>query len=500
MRDRITLSKQGTALLETVKPRLLMGGQDDYIPLRIAFGRSLQIKQASPVFDLKGEDLKTTRSPKSLPLSTFEQEHGLVFQTLLSQLYQTKIEDDNYIDKLVLHIEHGLWMIYNETEKIKGYDYISTLVGSLMGSTSSKGTTSESRTSILDTSVLKLHIGQDKKGNSVDCNINTANNPHVAIMGGSGSGKTYFLKHFLKEIREQSDYETHFIIFDYKDGDIATDKAFQAATRADLIDMKTQPLPLNIFKGANTETEHRERAMQVVNIVKNVEANIGKVQENNLYQAILNSYENDTLPDFGTVRDELQKINSKADSLTSVLRPLVDLNYFAKNTESVHDTWTNRTLIVDIHQIESKELVVFFILNQLHQELKRLGVSPQNPNTKAKKIRTFIVIDEAHYFLANKKRAKILENMIRDVRSAGGAVVLASQSPDDYDKSDFNFLELIEFAFVLKSTPDSHTFLEKKFSLKTVEAKQLLLQVGGIARGEAYMKVGNGVVLVELCK
>ncbi|HWY13025.1 MAG TPA: hypothetical protein VN026_16940, partial [Bacteroidia bacterium] len=101
---------------------------------------------------------------------------------------------------------------------------------------------------------------------------------------------------------------------------------------------------------------------------------------------------------------------------------------------------------------------------------------------------------------ANAKRAKILENMIRDIRSAGGAIILASQSPDDYDKGYFNFLELIEFPIILKSTPNSHKFIEQKFSLKAQNAKELLREIGTLKRGEAYLNNLGSITLAELVK
>ncbi|MEK7253458.1 MAG: DUF87 domain-containing protein, partial [Bacteroidota bacterium] len=128
--------------------------------------------------------------------------------------------------------------------------------------------------------VLDIRIGLEKKSRSpVTYAINTANNPHVGVMGGSGSGKTYFLKHLLRQIRQQSGFETNFLIFDYAKGDIANDRQFLQDTRATLVDVKRQPLPLNIFaENADDEAEQRRRAEKIVGIFKNVEASFGKVQ------------------------------------------------------------------------------------------------------------------------------------------------------------------------------------------------------------------------------
>lgn len=501
MKDRIILSENASLQLDTVKRRLQLSGQDDYIPLRIAFGRSLQSKAEAEVQPTNEPPKNAKR--KSLQLTTFEQKEALLFRALISQRYKKKVEADEYVDLLTRHIEHGLWLIAAETEKISGYDYIVMISNATNISSSTKNepnTLSEKNNTTTD--VVKVRIGIEKQTQKpIEYTINTANNPHFAIIGGSGSGKTYFLRHLLTEIRKASDYHTHFVIFDYKDGDIAKNKAFVEQSSATVLDLTKNPLPLNIFVGAKSESEQKRRAERIVEIVKNVEANIGKVQEDNLYNAIMTAYQNESpYPDFSSIREELKKINPKADSLTSVLRPLVEQGYFASKEQQIYGSWLTRTLIIDIHEIERKELVCFFVLNQIYQELKQLGEAPLNASTNARKLRMVIVIDEAHYFLQNSKRAKVLEKMIREIRSSGGAVILASQSPDDYDQSEFNFLELMQFPIVLNATPNSHKFLEQKFGLNTQQAKLMLQDITKLNQGEAYLLVDNKPVLSQLCK
>ena len=215
----------------------------------------------------------------------------------------------------------------------------------------------------------------------------------------------------------------------------------------------------------------------------------------------MNAYQNSvTYPDFDAIREELRLINARPDSLSSVLRPLVEQHYFTKSDEIIWANWTNKTLIIDLHQIERKDLVCFLVLDQIFSELKRLGDAPFNKEKGARKIRTVVVIDEAHNFLSVPKRAKILERMIREVRSMGGMVILASQSPDDYNTAQFDFLELLEFPIVLKSTPQSAKFLEQKFSVSASQAKELLKDIGKLNQGEGYLLYDKKLVLTELCK
>jgi hypothetical protein len=128
--SRITLSKLATQQLDTVKRRLKLAGQDDYIPLRICFGRSLQVNKEPKIFD-KTEELdriKNVKKEKVIHLTAFEQQEGVLIRALLSQKYGRKIQDDEYIKLLTKHIEHGLWIVAKETENLSGYDYIATIL------------------------------------------------------------------------------------------------------------------------------------------------------------------------------------------------------------------------------------------------------------------------------------------------------------------------------------------------------------------------------------
>ena len=50
-------------------------------------------------------------------------------------------------------------------------------------------------------------------------------NSHLAIMGKPGTGKTQFILKILADIRQQSNYQTNFIYFDYK-GDVVDNERF----------------------------------------------------------------------------------------------------------------------------------------------------------------------------------------------------------------------------------------------------------------------------------
>jgi DNA sulfur modification protein DndE len=73
-------------------------------------------------------------------------------------------------------------------------------------------------------------------------------NSHLAIMGKPGVGKTQFLLKILADIRIQSNYQTHFIYFDYK-GDVVDNARFLELARVQPFRLLQggQNLPINPF-------------------------------------------------------------------------------------------------------------------------------------------------------------------------------------------------------------------------------------------------------------
>jgi len=73
-------------------------------------------------------------------------------------------------------------------------------------------------------------------------------NSHLAIMGKPGVGKTQFLLKILADIRIQSNYQTHFIYFDYK-GDVVDNARFIEVAKVQTFRLLQgdQSLPVNPF-------------------------------------------------------------------------------------------------------------------------------------------------------------------------------------------------------------------------------------------------------------
>ncbi|GAB4407843.1 MAG: hypothetical protein Fur0044_00950 [Anaerolineae bacterium] len=512
--SKLVLSSYATDQMYRVRRRLNLEGKDDLYTLRIALARSIQLetklKTTSPVEAVArvGGDGKR----KEITIPTLVQKDSILFRALLQQFYKRKLTDDEYQELLLRHIEHGLEVIDSETENFKGYEYLAAIAQSGIYQLKSPPVQPETATQSGFSDVLSIRVGVEKNTSQpIVINFNKTDehsNNYVGIVGKPGSGKTYFAKYFLTELRKASRFETNFVIFDYAKGDIADDSSFVANTRAGVLAVDKTPIPINIFTASTAPApDKRFSAEKIVRTIRDVEANIGKVQENNLYEAIMNAYqraasESIPHPDFQLVREELEAIRDTPDSLTSVFRPLTEHNLFATWDRPTWDSLLDKTVIFDIHRLPAlKDLCVFLVLNEMYRQLMLLPDSKVDPVSKAREMRTMIVIDEAHHFLKSKKRVSVLENIIREIRSKGASVMLLSQSPDDYDQTEFNFLELLEFIYVLESNPSSPKFLQQAFGLSLAEAKNLIRNVTELNQGEAFGKSKeNKVTHILLCK
>lgn len=319
---------------------------------------------------------------------------------------------------------------------------------------------------------LNIKVGEDIKTEEPVVyefnNTQKHNNPHMGVMGTTGAGKTQFLLSVLYDIREQSEYQTNFILFDYK-GEFLTKKGefedevrrkFTEDTQAELLRVPSDPLPINPF----VLNDYSEKAIAMSTEEKadtfaSIGGGFGPVQKGNLVRAIKKAYQrrqNEELPypDLKEVYQIVQEIykeeNKKPDTLTERMRRLAEFGLFwehGSNLEIMRDL-TGRTLIIDLSNLNVlKELVVFLVIEQLYREMATLGESQTKDGYR--QMRTFLVIDEAHHYLPHKN--KFLQLILREGRSKGVGVFLASQSPSDYDQKFFNFKELLEFPVTFES-------------------------------------------------
>lgn len=341
---------------------------------------------------------------------------------------------------------------------------------------------------------LDLEVGEKLSGEKVIFELNKATNPHMGLMGTTGCGKTQFLLNILYDIKKQSDYQTNFIFFDYKgefldkEGNPASDQMahFIDETKAEIFQLPSDTFPINPFVlGDYKEENIKMSAEEKAKSFSSIEGKFGVVQRGNLVKAIRIAYKNrenqelkypDLQEVYSIVREIYENKGKKEDTLTEVMRQLSEFSLFWEHEtgDELIKSLIDRTIIVDLSKLPVlKELVGYLVIEQLYREMSRFPDSAIKEGYR--QIRMCLVIDEAHYYLPQKNI--FLQRIIREGRSKGIAVFLASQSPKDYSQRFFDFKEFLEFPIIMKSKGISKKALRNLLGVSDSGAKTLLQKI-----------------------
>lgn len=498
----IRLAQSSWDLIDTLKR--VWNFRVNYAPIRLAIGRSL-LSGDVPDFELRGEDGRAIDTQQIF--SGGGTDYTPLFRALIVQRHTRALTDDEFLQLLKAHVDHGFDLIKNDTAGFKSEDdYVDYLVELTRAGLEQR---TQEAAPVIETTpafggLLDLQIGWNAETDeAVKVEFNRQTNNYLAVTGKPGSGKTQFVKDLLAQIRRQSDFKVNFIFFDYAKGDVADDADFVGATKADVVRLPEESLPLNPFSrvNVNSETAVKVAAQEFADLIRDVEKRLGTVQSQLLYDAILRGFETQRgetppFPDFEIIKQEIEydyTVNKrKLDTLTEVMRQLTDFEIFARrDNPNLWQNLTDKTLIIDLHNLTVlRELTVCLVLTAIYREL--IVMPDSNVSDGIREMRTIIVIDEAHHFLKDKKRNQILERLIREIRSKGASVFLMSQSPDDYDAGDFDFTELLEFIFLLQSNAGATRFLQNAFGVSSQEAKTLSAEVANLPTANAIGKSYDG--------
>ncbi|WP_241520617.1 ATP-binding protein [Mycobacterium paraense] len=246
-------------------------------------------------------------------------------------------------------------------------------------------------------------------------------NGHIEIWGSSGMGKTQFVMSLLAQLSRHSG--SHFGIADFKN-DYSGETGFPAFADAEFLDLWEVGAPYNPL--ALTATGSRAVDTAVIELRDTIEeatrsfTRMGVRQKAKLEQALRAAYaaghDEGRWPTLRTLDDQLD-----AD-LSGVMGDLTRNDLF-KSGPPLGDVIA-RNIVFGLSRIpgngQTTILAAGFILSAL---LLRIQNLPPVPNT----IRYMAVVDEAH----RVADFKAVDTMMREGRSKGLAVVLATQQPLD---------------------------------------------------------------------
>jgi hypothetical protein len=280
-------------------------------------------------------------------------------------------------------------------------------------------------------------------GEPVEFPVNApGGSPHMAIMGGTNSGKTYTAITMLKRLRVFG--PVPILAFDFK-GDLSEKLAPDLGAK--VISPPRTPVPLDVLAvSQDDDVGKREAASRIresIGRVKNTK--LSGVQLDALraaIQQVLRTKTDDKPALIGDIAralsTEYKRMNRKPDELTATLNELTQFTLFDPKMDP--DEFFKSSWIIRLPQdstAEVRRLIINLTLDSLDRWLNSQPDAPVVDGRRA--LRHVTMLDEAHVILQTKLPA--LSNLIRMSRSKGGVIMLVSQSPDDFEGEDEGFLD-----------------------------------------------------------
>ena len=431
-----------------------LGMRKRYLPARLAISRSLAVHPApeplaedhDPGKVIKGDTLFGTGTALSVWLALIVERSG-----------QVDLNTKKLIGLVGAHWKRGLELLDGEWEQAEEdmARFVKRLVeiaelpttssvrkrqlgGDAFGETLWNGQINVPIGEIAEdvTSKEKVIWGLNGQGGS----------PHSAIMGGVGSGKTRTAVAMLRSIREQANVPL--LAFDFK-GDLGTDASGGGYRIDELFDAKTLepprfPIPLNVLSmQSRGEIDIAEAASRFRESFARLKGSrLGDRQRTALHTAVSRALTFQNPCELRHVCDELisvyEELEMKEDGAISTMQEICRFPLF-EPTDDPSDFFQKSWIIKLPPNVaeDSRTIVVNLILDALDQYLNSL-VDAESSADGARVLRILCMVDEAHQILGSKLPS--LSNLIRMSRSKGGAIMLISQSPDDFSGEDDEFL------------------------------------------------------------
>ncbi|MEM3684062.1 MAG: ATP-binding protein [Conexivisphaerales archaeon] len=256
-------------------------------------------------------------------------------------------------------------------------------------------------------------------------------NPHILVVGMSGSGKTETLRTLIYELKKQG---IPSLILDFHN---------EYSSVSDLqIDVRKGITinPLELLGRSPLDVKY-----EVSSIMRNIYG-LGDQQEAYLREAIEQAYNSkgiyekeeatwgNTPPNFSDVKlflEERMEENSQSRSVITALlnrlEPVFDVEVFSGGTIVSFDKVVNQSTAVQLRDLptdEVKTAVSDFFLRRLWYYTYKLGES--------KNLRFYCVVDEGHRLAYEKSP---LDSFLREARKYGVGVMLSSQQPHDFSET-----------------------------------------------------------------
>jgi DNA sulfur modification protein DndE len=467
-------SKRADAVNDLMKAKL--GLHNNYEPARLAIAHSLALPNPAPALSADDAD----DSGKVIKGSTlFSDDELPVWVSLIVEKAALPLPTVEDIQEQVRrHWHRGILLLQLEwdncaAENAEGvYErfilFLAQRAGlPAHGQTSSSGPGEDGREATTSHSAIQITVrlgdpGTDERtGLPATWLLNGKGSPHVALMGGTGSGKTRLARSILGQIRTQT--KVPCIIFDFK-GDLAGNPAFVNEVGATVIDSPNRPVPLDVLHIGDSGHAAGAAVRFRDSFVRIPKTRPGAVQADELRDAARTAFQKHRPGkpiEITDIRDELAALYAantrRGNVLTATFNELTQWKLFDPRLTPA--AFFRQSWIIDVHGAEesAQRLIVFLMLDALYAHFKSLSDSAMDGQGH-RALRLVLVVDEARRVLSYGQPSLI--SLVRESRSKGMSVFLISQSPEDYDTAEEDFLDQIGLTVCFRANGGSPRVLK----------------------------------------
>lgn len=316
--------------------------------------------------------------------------------------------------------------------------------------------------------------------------------PHVALLGSLGTGKSRAAVHMLAELHRQA-AGCPVLVFDMK-GDLSRNQELVAGISAKVIELPSSPIQLDVLHAGQEASEQalfdvelrfRESFARIPE-----GGRLGELQKSAIGEAARRALRGRKPVKLEDVHSRLKEVYAenkrKEDTAIITFNDMSRLKLFTP--ELSPEAFFSKSWILNLSGLSktARRLAAFLVLDAAYAYLKRCGDTAIDAAGN-RALRLALFVDEAREVLAYQQESLI--GLVRESRSQGGAVFMATQSPGDFYTGEENFLDNIGLGLCLKTNANPR------------ELRHLLGQdqdLAGLETGVAVARVGRDVRKVQL--
>lgn len=344
-------------------------------------------------------------------------------------------------------------------------------------------------------------------GSTVFWNPTATANPHLMVLGQSGTGKTYSIQCLLLELLK---VDIPAVVVDYGQGFNleAAEEQFKRATRVKELWVGRDGLQLNPLEIRPTDVNGPKNvAVRVASTLRRIYTNIGDQQQFVLAEAILECFRTKGI--YPAQPTTWTRPHPHLDDLSRLLDQYIsDDEYPHRQTAEkvrshlgaffMYDTFRSSGTDFDWGSAISDKAVTILQLKGLDGKTQRVvtefllwDLYLYMESSGPKPLSLFVVLDEAHN-LDFESRDTPVEKIVREARKFGLGMILASQQPKDFSDAAFANTD----SKLVFQVDDDGRRLAKRLAKKTRLTPQEVEQtLAGLEKATAlFVSQNKGVV------